>query len=134
MYKENDLGESRRNNHGREREPWEELLWIMEDMKILSVNPRVCGWVYFSHTPVRRNRKTRNVEKHILRGGEGQRERESGQLKRLKSGFCRHVCFQTQEFSLNLNIQGSQKRKISIICFSFVFHYSCPVSILEDAI
>lgn len=42
MYKENNLGESRRNNHGRETEPGEELLWIMEDMKTLSVNAHVC--------------------------------------------------------------------------------------------
>ena len=48
MYKENKLGESRRNNHGRETEPGEELLWIMEDMKTLSVSPRVC--VFLTYT------------------------------------------------------------------------------------
>lgn len=48
MYKENDLEESRRNNHGRETEPGEELLWMLEDMKTLSVNPRVC--VFLTYT------------------------------------------------------------------------------------
>ena len=48
MYKENDLEKSRRNNHGRETEPGEELLWMLEDMKTLSVNPRVC--VFLTYT------------------------------------------------------------------------------------
>ena len=57
----------------------------MEDMKTLSVNPRVCGWVCFSHTPVRRNRKKdkkcRETHTQRRRGTEGERNWATKEVK-----------------------------------------------------